>query len=271
MERVRTFYQAHQQEFIHQATDRLLAAQLPTYSNYSREEILERVFIPGHQAFSQEFIMEIQGAFAAYMSRIGTLRAQQHGQIADILHVLQASFAVMTEAMSVAFADQPTTLVWWHETMHPIIWRATISMAEHFTVAREHMWQLIHTQKNTLDVVHIAEGVGILVGIDNLQHVERDIIFNTMYGAITDRHVCVLIIDLQEHVKPYQPLANHLEWLIDSGVICGINLLLVHPTITAKHFKAESPINSAGVHWYRNMAEAITHSLTHMRSQQRGG
>ncbi len=229
MQAIIDHFTAHQPEYAEITTDRLIATGLPTYTELGRDQILARIMIPGFQAFAQELVQQIDGAFGSYFGRVGTLRAQQNGRIEDVLVALQTAKEVMNADMSASFRDQPEALIWWYEHMIPIIYNGAIAVSRNFVAAREQIIQSQATElrEMAMAIIPIYQNVLVLPLVGSMSPQRASMLIEVLLGGISRHGAEVVIIDITAVPVIDTSVANYLIQAARAASLLGSQIILV--------------------------------------------
>jgi rsbT co-antagonist protein RsbR len=228
MEPIINAFRAAMPAIIDELTDGLIAEQVEPYASLARAQLFV-LTTAAVTAFEQDLAANNAVQFPAYWEKVAGMRAEQGGEVTEILKAVTIGERVMDAQMRAALAGEPELLASWAYRMHEIIYRGVVELSQVFIIAHEHMIQAQAQQIRELSTPLIPLHTGILalplVGtIDSYRATQ---IMETLLEGIAEQQADVVIIDITGVPLVDTGVGNHLLQAAQAAKLLGAQVILV--------------------------------------------
>jgi rsbT co-antagonist protein RsbR len=228
MDRITTAFRAAMPAIIDELTDRLIAEQVEPYASIARAQ-LHGLATAAVTAFEQDLAANSSERFPAYWERVAGMRAEQGGDVAEILRAVTIGEQAMDSQMRAVLADEPELRAAWAYRMHHILHHGVVMLSQVFIVAHERMIQAQALQIRELSTPLIPLHAGILalplVGtIDSYRATQ---IMESLLEGIAEQQADVVIIDITGVPVVDTGVGNHLLQAAQAAKLLGAQVILV--------------------------------------------
>jgi rsbT co-antagonist protein RsbR len=262
MDRITTAFRAAMPAIIDELTDRLIAEQVEPYASIARAQ-LHGLSTAAVTAFEQDLAADTTEHFPAYWERIAGMRAEQGGDVAEILRAVTIGEQAMDSRMRVVFADEPELRAAWAYRMHHILHRGVVMLSQVFIVAHERMIQAQALQIRELSTPLIPLHAGILalplVGtIDSYRATQ---IMESLLVGIAEQQADVVIIDITGVPVVDTGVGNHLLQAAQAAKLLGAQVILVGISTEVAQTMVQLGINLTQIVTLATLEAGITYAF----------
>jgi rsbT co-antagonist protein RsbR len=201
--------------------------------------------------------------FSAYWEHVARQRAEQGGEVTEILKGVSVGERVMDTHMRAAFADDPEVRAWWAYRLHDILYHGVVVLSGVFIDTHERMIQAQALQIRELSTPLIPLHTGILalplVGtIDSYRATQ---IMETLLEGIARVQADVVIMDITGVPVVDTDVGNHLLQAAQAAELLGARVILVGISAEVAQTMVQLGINLSRIVTLATLQAGIEYAL----------
>jgi rsbT co-antagonist protein RsbR len=201
--------------------------------------------------------------FSAYWERVARLRAEQGGQVTEILRGVSVGERVMDTHMRAAFADAPEVRAWWAYRLHHILYHGVVVLSGVFIDTHQRMIQAQALQIRELSTPLIPLHTRILalplVGTIDSHRASQ--IMETLLEGIARQQADVVIIDITGVPVVDTAVGNHLLQAARAAELLGARVILVGISAEVAQTMVQLGINLSRIVTLATLQAGIEYAL----------
>ena len=201
--------------------------------------------------------------FSAYWERVARLRAEQGGDVTEILKGVSVGERVMDAHMRAAFADDPEVRAWWAYRLHDILYHGVVVLSGVFIDTHERMIQAQALQIRELSTPLIPLHTGLLalplVGTIDSHRASQ--IMETLLEGIARQQADVVIMDITGVPVVDTAVGNHLLQAARAAELLGARVILVGISAEVAQTMVQLGINLSQIVTLATLQAGIEHAL----------
>ena len=197
MDQLLTVFRRAMPTMVDELTATLIDEHIQPYASLERAQ-LHALAAAVLAAVEQDLETGSTTHFSAYWEHVARLRAEQGGEVTEILKGVSFGERVMDAHMRAAFADDPELRAWWAYRLHHIIYHGVVVLSGVFIDTHERMIQAQALQIRELSTPLIPLHTSILalplVGTIDSHRASQ--IMETLLEGIARQQADVVIMDI---------------------------------------------------------------------------
>lgn len=214
--------------FASQIADALIAAQIDSYTPFSREQLMGMA-TRAVQAFLRDLSDGGSEQFAGYWNQVAEARAQQGARIEDLAEAVYLSDKILDRFVTERFADNLELRVWWLGRLHTIVSDGVSALLQIFSAVREEIIRAQASQIRELStpIIPLHTGVMALPLVGTIDSARAGQILETLLTGISEQQADVVIIDITGVPVVDTAVANYLLQAAQAARLLGAQVVLV--------------------------------------------
>ena len=243
-------------------TAALIDEQVQPYASLKRTQ-LHALAAAVLAAVEQDLETDSTTHFPAYWERVARLRAEQGGDVTEILKGVSVGERVMDTHMRAAFADDPEVRAWWAYRLHDIIYHGVVVLSGVFIDTHERMIQAQALQIRELSTPLIPLHTSILalplVGTIDSHRASQ--IMETLLEGIAREQADVVIMDVTGVPVVDTAVGNHLLQAAQAAELLGARVILVGISAEVAQTMVQLGINLSRIVTLATLQAGIEYAL----------
>lgn len=248
MERAVKVFTTHLPEFVDEAADRVLAANIMVYAKLPRDA-LRGAIARAFATVEEDLVRGTTSAYPNYLRQVGAQRAKGGTPIREMIHGLEFGFQVVSDHFKEAFKDDLEARLWWEERKNQISYAGALAVTDAFYTAREGIIVEQHNQIMRLSAPIIPLYPGVLVfplvgalGEERASHIQESLL-----AQIARHRARVVLLDVTGMLVDGAPSAEHLLRAARAAKLLGAKVILVGLTPDIALLLARAGVDFSGI------------------------
>ncbi|XSG76448.1 STAS domain-containing protein [Herpetosiphon llansteffanensis] len=260
--------QAHLDQYVKTATDRVFNAKINLYRSFSYEQ-LETSIRYAYLAFVADLNNGTVESMPNFLMRIGPQRAEQGASVEDILFGINMGVEVISEDLSQSFEANPAALLWWMQRMHAIVYTGAMKLSDTILKARE---QHIREQASQIaeistPIIPLSQGVLVVPLIGTLGEHRASRITEALLQRISEEQASTVLIDVTGVPVVDTQVAHHLIQSAQAAKLVGAEVLLVGIRPEMAQTLVQLGVNLQGVRTQGTLQAGVEYAFERQRQQ----
>ncbi|MEO5726258.1 MAG: STAS domain-containing protein [Byssovorax sp.] len=262
MERAVEVFVEHFQDYVDEATDRVVLAGIPVYVTIPRE-VLRGAILRAMTTVREDIERGTTSAYPTYLSQIGKMRAQNGTPVGEIISGLDYGFQVVTDGFKAVFGDDLSPRLWWEERRRELSYAGALAITSEFYTVREAIIGAQHREILQLaaPIIPLHEGVLLipLVGMINAERAAH--VIQSLLESIMRQRSQAVIIDVTGMHATDESATDHLLHAAQAARLLGAKVILVgiSPEVARTFTKAGA--NLGGLTILGDLASGVEYAL----------
>ena len=262
MNQLLTAFRRAMPAMVDKLTATLIDGQIQPYASLERAQ-LRALATAAITAVEQDLETDSTTHFPAYWERVARLRAEQGGDVTEILKGVSFGERVMDAHMRAAFADDPEVRARWAYRLHEIIYHGVVVLSGVFIDTHERMIQAQALQIRELSTPLIPLHTSILalplVGTIDSHRASQ--IMETLLEGIARQQADVVIMDITGVPVVDTGVGNHLLQAAQAAELLGARVILVGISAEVAQTMVQLGINLSRIVTLATLQAGIEYAL----------
>jgi len=262
MNRLITAFRTAMPAMVDKLTATLIDEHVQPYASLERTQLHE-LATAAITAVEQDLKTDSTTHFSAYWKRVARLRAEQGGEVTEILKGVSVGERVMDRYMRAAFADDPEVRAWWAYRLHDILYHGVVVLSGVFIDTHERMIQAQALQIRELSTPLIPLHTSILalplVGTIDSHRASQ--IMETLLEGIARQQADVVIMDITGVPVVDTAVGNHLLQAARAAELLGARMILVGISAEVAQTMVQLGINLSRIVTLATLQAGIEYAL----------
>ncbi len=260
--------QAHFDQYVKTATDKVFNAKINLYRSFSYEQ-LETSIRYAYVAFVSDLSNGTVEAMPNFLMRIGPQRAEQGATVEDILFGINMGVEVITDDLNAQFGANPAALLWWMQQMHAIVYTGAMKLSDTILKARE---QYIRDQASQIaeistPIIPLSQGVLVVPLIGALGEQRASRITEALLQRISEEQAAIVLIDVTGVPVVDTQVAHHLIQSAQAAKLVGAEVLLVGIRPEMAQTLVQLGVNLQGVRTQGTLQAGVEYAFERQKQQ----
>ncbi|HEY1011899.1 MAG TPA: STAS domain-containing protein [Herpetosiphonaceae bacterium] len=222
-------FEAHIPDMAPICAQRILESGMATYKPLTKEQLVGGIVAPGYKEVAADLREGSTHRLAAHYGRLGLIRAQQGGQIDDVLRAIKIAAEVMGEYVEQEFQPPPEQLLSFLKWRAGLVSDAMIAVSANFVEGRE---EIIRSQESQIreistPIIPIHSGVLVLPVIGAIDSRRIGQIMEGLLEGIDRNKADAVIMDITGVPVVDTGVANYLLQAARAARLLGSQVVLV--------------------------------------------
>ncbi|WP_164689393.1 STAS domain-containing protein [Herpetosiphon llansteffanensis] len=260
--------QAHLDQYVKTATDRVFNAKINLYRSFSYEQ-LETSIRYAYLAFVADLNNGTVESMPNFLMRIGPQRAEQGASVEDILFGINMGVEVISKDLSQSFEANPAALLWWMQRMHAIVYTGAMKLSDTILKTRE---QHIRDQASQIaeistPIIPLSQGVLVVPLIGTLGEQRASRITEALLNRISEEQASTVLIDVTGVPVVDTQVAHHLIQSAQAAKLVGAEVLLVGIRPEMAQTLVQLGVNLQGVRTQGTLQAGVEYAFERQKQQ----
>lgn len=262
MNRLITAFRTAMPTMVDELTTTLVDEQVQPYASLERAQ-LHALATAVLTAVEQDLQTGGTTHFSAYWEHVARLRAEQGGEVTEILRGVSVGQRVIDRHMRGAFADAPELRAWWAYRLHDILYHGVVVLSGVFIDTHERMIQAQALQIRQLSTPLIPLHTGILALplVGTIDFYRATQIMETLLEGIARQQADVVIMDITGVPVVDIGVGNHLLQAAQAAELLGAQVILVGISAEAAQTMVQLGINLSRIVTLATLQAGIEYAL----------
>lgn len=222
-------FEAHIADMAPICAQRILDSGMATYKPFSKEQLIGGIVAPGYKEVAGDLRRGSTHGLAAYYGKLGLVRAQQGGAIAEVLGAIKIAAEVMGEYVEREFQPPAALLADFLKWRSALVADAMIAVSANFVEGRE---EIIRSQASQIreistPIIPIHSGVMVLPIIGAIDSRRIGQIMEGLLEGIDRHQADAVIMDITGVPVVDTGVANYLLQAARAARLLGSKMILV--------------------------------------------
>ena len=243
-------------------TATLIDEHVQPYASLERTQ-LHALATAAITAVEQDLETESITHFPAYWERVARVRAEQGGDVTEILKGVSVGERVMDAHMRAAFADDPEVRAWWAYRLHDILYHGVVVLSGVFIDTHERMIQAQALQIRELftPLIPLHTGILALPLVGSIDSYRATQIMETLLEGIARQQADVVIMDITGVPVVDTAVGNHLLQAARAAELLGARMILVGISAEVAQTMVQLGINLSRIVTLATLQAGIEYAL----------
>lgn len=248
MERAVKVFTTRLPEFVDEAADRVVAANVNVYAQLPRDA-LRAAIARAFATVEEDLVRGTTSAYPTYLREIGALRARSGTPIREMIHGLEFGFQVVSDHFKRIFEDDVEARLWWEERKNQISYAGALAVTDAFYTAREAVIVEQHHQIMRLSapILPLYPGVLVLPLVGALGEERAAHVIESLLAQIARHRSRVVLLDVTGMLVDGAAAAEHLLRAARAAKLLGAKVILVGLTPDVALLLAHAGVDFSGV------------------------
>ncbi|MBM7844481.1 STAS domain-containing protein [Herpetosiphon giganteus] len=260
--------QAHFDQYVKAATNRVFNAKINLYRSFSYEQ-LETSIRYAYTAFVTDLNNGTVQEMSNFLLRIGPQRAEQGASVEDILFGINMGVEVISNDLLQTFESNPSALLWWMQRMHAIIYTGAMKLSDTILKLRE---QHIREQASQIaeistPIIPLSQGVLVVPLIGTLGEYRASRITEALLNRISEEQASTVLIDVTGVPVVDTQVAHHLIQSAQAAKLVGAEVLLVGIRPEMAQTLVQLGVNLQGVRTQGTLQAGVEYAFERQKQQ----
>jgi rsbT co-antagonist protein RsbR len=228
MEQVIDAFRSATPAIVDELTDQLIAEQIETYAALPRDR-LHQLSVAVVDALGRDLAEDTPRHFPGYWEQVAGLRAEQGGQIDEILRAVEIGEAIVDAHLQAALAGDAEARVWWVGRLHKIIHHGVIALVRIFINAHEQLIrnQALQIRELSVPIIPLHTGILVLPLVGAIDSHRAGQVMEALLEGVAREQAEVVIVDITGVPVVDTGVGNHLIQAARAAQLLGAQVVLV--------------------------------------------
>jgi rsbT co-antagonist protein RsbR len=247
---------------VDELTATLIDEQVQPYASLRRAQLHE-LATAVLTAVKQDLETDSTTNFSAYWERIARLRAEQGGEVTEILKGVSVGERVMDAHMQAAFANDPEARARWAERLHAILYHGVVVLSGVFIDAHDRMIQAqaLQIRKLSTPLIPLHTSILALPLVGTIDTYRATQIMETLLEGIARQQAEVVIIDITGVPVVDTGVSNYLLQAAQAAELLGARVILVGISAEVAQTMVQLGINLSRIVTLATLQAGIEYAL----------
>lgn len=262
MNQLITAFRTAMPAMVDELTATLIDEQVQPYASLKRTQLHE-LATAALTSVEQDLETDSTTHFPAYWERVARLRAEQGGEVTEILKGVSVGERVMDTHMRAAFADDPELRAWWAYRLHDILHHGVVVLSGVFIDTHERMirTQALQIRELSTPLIPLHTGILALPLVGTIDSYRASQIMETLMEGIARQQADVVIMDITGVPMVDTAVGNHLLQAAQAAELLGARVILVGISAEVAQTMVQLGINLSRIVTLATLQAGIEYAL----------